>query len=60
QPVRQTAATQHSSSTTEGQRPEGKSYAGIAKLHSLTGPSITANSTTTTAPRVVPSPSAVP
>ncbi|CAM4761262.1 unnamed protein product [Rotaria magnacalcarata] len=60
QPVKQTAATQHPSSTTEGQRPEGKSYAGIAKLHSLTGSQITANSTTTTAPRFVPTPNAVP
>ncbi|CAF2734895.1 unnamed protein product [Rotaria sp. Silwood2] len=60
QPVKQTTTTQQPTSTTEGQRPEGTSYAGIAKLHSSTGSTSNVITSSTTAPRSGLVPNAVP
>ncbi|CAF3368130.1 unnamed protein product [Rotaria sp. Silwood1] len=50
QPVKQTTTIQQPT-LTEGQRPEGTSYAGIAKLHSSTGSTSNVTSTSTTTSR---------
>ncbi|CAF0924509.1 unnamed protein product [Rotaria sordida] len=60
QPVKQTTTTQQQQPTTEGQRPEGTSYAGIAKLHSSTVSTPNITSTSTTVPRSGSVPNAVP